>query len=439
MKLNHLRFKLTLINAGVLAGLLALIFILLYISLSVRTATDTEQNLKLASAQLTNNINYLKTQKNGGTVSDEEGLGYQELKESLAKNGIYFVIWEYDFEILDYSGNSEYHSQFKSVIQEEYFLYQIDYNDRYYIEDYQINDNNYTVSTYLVVLNNGEAVFIQTFENTEVQNDILGYFTTVLIVSLVLGVSLSIIIGYFLSSRSLVPIKKSIEQQEKFLADASHELRTPIAVVQTNLEVVKSNSDESMETQMDWIENAYEETQRMQKIVNDLLFLARADAGEILIDNEPVDLTYLTKDIAEKLLPLAAKKDIFIYHNIDEELEITGDYGRIQQLFVILVDNAIKYSQPKSDIYITGKQKNGQIQISVIDHGIGMSKEEAKNAFSRFYRADKARSREMGGTGLGLSIAKWIVSEHSGNIRILSEKGTGTTVEVTFSNNWSIK
>jgi signal transduction histidine kinase len=439
MKLNHLRFKLTLINAGVLAGLLALIFILLYISLSVRTATDTEQNLKLASAQLTNNINYLKTQKNGGTVSDEEGLGYQELKESLAKNGIYFVIWEYDFEILDYSGNPEYHSQFKSVIQEEYFLYQTDYNDRYYIEDYKINDNNYTVSTYLVVLNNGEAVFIQTFENTEVQNDILGYFTTVLIVSLVLGVSLSIIIGYFLSARSLVPIKKSIEQQEKFLADASHELRTPIAVVQTNLEVVKSNSDESMETQMDWVENAYEETQRMQKIVNDLLFLARADAGEILIENESVDLTYLTKDIAEKLLPLAAKKDIFIYHNIDEELEITGDYGRIQQLFVILVDNAIKYSQPKNDIYITGKQKNGQIQISVIDHGIGMSKEEAENAFSRFYRADKARSREMGGTGLGLSIAKWIVSEHSGSIRILSEKGIGTTVEVTFSNNWSIK
>jgi signal transduction histidine kinase len=239
--------------------------------------------------------------------------------------------------------------------------------------------------------------------------------------------------GYFLSGRSLIPIKKTFERQQEFLADASHELRTPIAVIQTNLEVVKTSGEETVDSQKIWLDNAYGEVRRMQRIVEDLMFLARADSGDLQAPKTAVDLTFLLKVVTEKMVPLAAKKSISLYNNVAEDLLIEGDEKQITQVFVILLDNAIKYSNEASMIKINAQMVNNGIQVQVIDQGIGIPEADIKKVTQRFYRVDKARSRTEGGTGLGLSIAKWIVEEHQGELRIESQENVGTTVTVVFN------
>jgi signal transduction histidine kinase len=232
--------------------------------------------------------------------------------------------------------------------------------------------------------------------------------------------------------KSLIPIKKSIERQQEFLADASHELRTPIAVIQTNLEVVKASTDESVESQLTWINNAYDEIQWMQHIVEDLMFLARADSGDMMVQQEPVDVTYLIKVVCEKMAPLAGKKGIAFINKLEDDLVITGDEKQITQLLVILLDNAIKYSSENTIIRVIGKKTLQGVSVEVIDQGIGIPKDEISKVTQRFYRVDKARSRTEGGTGLGLSIANWIVDGHHAGMIIESEEKKGTRITLNF-------
>jgi signal transduction histidine kinase len=250
--------------------------------------------------------------------------------------------------------------------------------------------------------------------------------------TILVGASLSFLGGYFLSGRSLIPIKKSMERQQEFLADASHELRTPIAVIQTNLEVVKASADESVESQLTWINNAYDEVQWMQHIVEDLMFLARADSGDMIVQRETIDLTYLIRVVSEKMAPLAGKKGIGFINELSEDLMIDGDEKQITQLLVILLDNAIKYSNENTIIRIIGKNTLQGVAVEVIDQGIGIPKDEVNKVTQRFYRVDKARSRTEGGTGLGLSIANWIVDEHHAGMIIESEEKKGTKITLNF-------
>ena len=224
-----------------------------------------------------------------------------------------------------------------------------------------------------------------------------------------------------------------MERQQEFLADASHELRTPIAVIQTNLEVVKASIDESVESQMIWINNAYDEIQWMQHIVEDLMFLARADSGDMTVQQEPIDLTYLIKVVCEKMAPLAGKKGIAFINKLEEDLVIAGDEKQITQVLVILLDNAIKYSSENTIIRVIGKNipsESSRWKLSTRESGF--PKIEIDKVTQRFYRVDKARSRTEGGTGLGLSIANWIVDEHHAGMIIESEDKKGTKITLNF-------
>ena len=170
----------------------------------------------------------------------------------------------------------------------------------------------------------------------------------------------------------------------------------------------------------------------MQHIVEDLMFLARADSGDMVVQREAIDLTYLIRVVSEKMAPLAGKKGIAFMNKLDEDLIIEGDEKQITQLMVILLDNAIKYSNENTIIRIIGKNTVQGITVEVIDQGIGIPKDEINKVTQRFYRVDKARSRTEGGTGLGLSIANWIVDEHHAGMIIESEEKKGTKITLNF-------
>lgn len=275
----------------------------------------------------------------------------------------------------------------------------------------------------------GDQVTI-VFMSTQAENQVLARLKIILFSIGIAGLLVVFVSSLFLADKALIPIKKSWERQRNFVADASHELRSPLAVIQTNLELVMGNGDESVESQTKWLENIKTENKRMTKLVDDLLLLARVDSDQKLIEKRFFPIQLVLENVATLYEPMASEKGVALKTEIDYFEDFFGDEGRIKQLTVILLDNAIKYTQSGGSVILKLIASENHLELIVEDTGIGIEEEHLDKIFERFYRVDKARSRSSGGTGLGLSIADWIVREHKGSIVVNSEAGKGSTFKV---------
>lgn len=238
-------------------------------------------------------------------------------------------------------------------------------------------------------------------------------------------------VGNVMANRSMIPIYKSFEQQRQFTADASHELRTPLAVLLSGTEAIMADKESQMSLFVSQtLIDMKDEIRKLNKIVTNLLTLARAEEEGQKVFKEYFNIVEVVHEVVHSLSPLAIKKNIDIAIKVPDQLGLFADKQRLCQLIYILLDNAIKYTPTKGKIFILLTKKEDNVRISVQDSGIGIAPDDQKRIFERFYRVDKSRSREQGGTGLGLSIAKWIVSAHNGFIEVKSEPGQGTTFEV---------
>jgi len=243
-------------------------------------------------------------------------------------------------------------------------------------------------------------------------------------------------------------LDQSFRQIKQFSADASHELKTPLTILKGEVEVTlrKERSSEEYEQ---ILRSNLEEINRMSCIVEDLLFLSRADIGEIRLNKEEMNLTVLLNDLISQVNILALAKNIRIEApNHQEDVHFFGDPLRIRELFLNLIENGIKYTENGGSVQLTVSKeflphnesgfkvaesmREEFVKITVSDTGIGIEKEDQKRIFDRFFRVDKARSRDQGGSGLGLSICKWIVEAHHGEITVESEieKGSSFVVEL---------
>ncbi|WP_434133747.1 ATP-binding protein [Sporomusa sphaeroides] len=242
--------------------------------------------------------------------------------------------------------------------------------------------------------------------------------------------------GHLLAGKAMIPIKQAFFRQREFVADASHELRTPLSVLQLSVEAVQNDNDQKLSSfSIQVLDDMNGEIRRMTKLVTDLLTLARADAGATNIIKEKIDLAAVAETLIRSLQPLAVVKAVKLERRGEETLPIMADCERISQLLLILLDNAIKYSPAggKVDILLTrAATPKPAVTIAVSDTGEGIAENDRQLIFERFYRVDKARSREEGGTGLGLAIAKWIVDVHGGKIRVESTPGKGSSFIVTL-------
>ncbi len=223
----------------------------------------------------------------------------------------------------------------------------------------------------------------------------------------------------------------SFQQVKQFSADASHELRTPLSVMRTQLETAL-NAKASVGELRSIVANCLDETIRMTSIIDNLLLLARTDAGQDVVKREPVDLLKLVRETYEESVILASQKSITVSLQETHAATIIGDEQRIRQMLLNLIDNAIKYNHVNGNIDISLFRENGIGKIRIADSGIGIAESEIPRIFDRFYRVDKARSRTLGGSGLGLSIVKWIVQAHGGSIKVQSNINQGTEFIVSF-------
>ena len=234
------------------------------------------------------------------------------------------------------------------------------------------------------------------------------------------------IVSIFIANKSIKPVEAAYNSQKRFIADASHELKTPLAIINTNIELINSNEEDTIKNQKKWINYISFQTERMSNLVNNLLYLAKADNNEVL---GVISKFNLSDAIMSQLLSFEAimyENNLMLDSDIQNDIEFIGDKESINQLIGILMDNAIKHSYEKSSINVELKERKQKILLSVTNKGDTIPKEDIDKIFDRFYRVDKARSREKGGYGLGLSIAKSIVEKYKGKVGVTSENNITT-------------
>jgi two-component system sensor histidine kinase CiaH len=235
--------------------------------------------------------------------------------------------------------------------------------------------------------------------------------------------------GYFLAGRTLKPIKETIDEQKRFISDSSHELRTPLTSLRSEIEVSLMDKNLSAEKARKVLESNLEEVISLQTLSDRLLELAQNGK---LVNKKSMEELSISKTIdsaIKKTQKMADFKQIKLTKKTNN-ITINGISDRLVEVFIILIDNAIKYSPRKSEILITTENGKGTIRVLIKDHGIGISDEDLSHIFDRFYRAEKSRTQS--GYGLGLSIAKKIIEGHGGSIEAKSKLGEGTTFAVSL-------
>jgi len=266
---------------------------------------------------------------------------------------------------------------------------------------------------------------------TESKNTLLALLTTLLLVGLIMLFVIFIISLYF-ANRAIKPIAETWEKQKQFVADASHELKTPLTIINANYDALLANQNESIKSQIKWLDYIRIGSDRMAKLINDLLSLAKIEDVNLKAQKRPFNISNAINDVILSMEALVIEKGIKLRHAIEPDIIIKGDPERVKQVVTILFDNAVKYTNNNGQIDILLKKAKNKIIYSIKNSGKGIAKQDLPKVFDRFYRADPSRTQETGGYGLGLSIAKTIIDRLGGKINVTSVENECTTFTFTL-------
>ena len=259
--------------------------------------------------------------------------------------------------------------------------------------------------------------------------DALSRLVRQLVLASAIGIVLGALASLLMATRSLRPISRAFQRQREFVADASHELRTPLTLIRTNVEAWLRRSNGSTRV---YAKSIVEEVEQLNRIVGDLTTLALADARQLRLDPRPIELNEVVQALIVQATPLAEERGVQLRPDLNGGVRVDADLVRVRQLLLILIDNALTHTPSGGEVSVGVARQSGRAHVTVADTGDGIPSRDLPHIFERFYRADKARTRENGGTGLGLAIAKWIVDAHKGEIDVRSTEGKGTEVDVSL-------
>ncbi len=237
------------------------------------------------------------------------------------------------------------------------------------------------------------------------------------------------VVSFYFANRSIRPIEENWQKQKQFVADASHELKTPLAIIGANADALLANGEETINSQKKWLDYIKTEAGRMGKLINDMLYLAKVEDTD---ENQlPIDFSHAVRDVVASLEAVIFEKGIQLTQHIEPRIIVRGNEEKIKQAVLILLDNAIKYSGDRGDVAIALKRFRNQAVLSIQNSGEGIPADRLPKIFDRFYRCDPSRTKETGGFGLGLSIARAIIERSGGSIYAeSSDSGTTFTIEL---------
>lgn len=238
--------------------------------------------------------------------------------------------------------------------------------------------------------------------------------------------------GLFLANRALLPARLAYARQRDFIADASHELRTPLTMLRADAEVLLRGREHFHPDDVLLLQDVVTEAAHMGALADHMLDLARLDSENTEIERDVVDLAELARDVVRRVSPLAAEKGLTVGLEAEQAVMVIGDRLLLEQVVLVLVDNAIKYNRQGGEVAVRVSAQADEAVVEVRDTGIGIAPEHLPRLGERFYRVDKARSRDTGGAGLGVSIAQRIAARHGGALRLDSELGRGTSARLVL-------
>ncbi len=301
------------------------------------------------------------------------------------------------------------------------------------ITDAVIGDN-YRFRTLLeeTVPETGDPYYTQLLINTDAEQTILENFGRLLILCSALFVVLSIAASFLLSKRMMRPIIQSWQRQTEFVENASHELRTPLTIIQNKLEMLLRAPQKTIADKFENIALSLSETRRLTKLTADLMTLARADSAETALEKTVFSAAGFIRTVSRPYAEIAESEGKSFTLKLPDTLELSADEVRFHQLLVILLDNSLKYTSEGDRIGVKLTETAQSAVLEVADTGFGIQAGNEKRIFERFYREDRARSRETGGSGLGLSLAQWIAEAHGGTIRAAVNPDGGTVMTVVL-------
>ncbi|MEI7554476.1 ATP-binding protein [Candidatus Chlorohelix sp.] len=239
--------------------------------------------------------------------------------------------------------------------------------------------------------------------------------------------------GLFLAGRALQPTRQAFTRQQVFIADASHELRTPLTLLKADAELLLRGSETLDPDDAELVMDIMTEAEHLNNIANNLLQLARLDAGKQHLEQDVVDLSEIGSGVVKRVKAFATEKRLELKVNVSAPVLVIGDKQLLEQAILILLDNAVKYTPEGGAITLRTGSDAKWAWLEVVDTGIGIPPEHLAHLGERFYRVDKARSREEGGTGLGLALAKSIAGLHKGRLQIESEPNGGTIAKIILA------
>lgn len=343
------------------------------------------------------------------------------------------------------------------------------------LQVFEASGNHFVIRNDCIVVNGKTFAYLQVVYDMHREYAFVKLLFIFTAVADSLGVIFSILAGYLISKRILKPIDKmtktakeisiadlnrrievgrtddelsrlavtfndmidrlqqSFERQNRFVSDASHELRTPISIIQGYAGLIDRWGKDERSVLEESITAIRKETENMTVLIERLLFLARGDSESIKLQKEEMDLGPFIEEVIYESRLIAPEHHI--NGKVDGKISIKADRKLIKQMLRALMDNGIKYTPEGGSVKIHAAKKQNKIEITVVDSGIGIPEEDLPHIFERFYRVDKSRSREEGGSGLGLSIVKWIVEIHLGTIHVNSEQGKGTMITIALPAN----
>lgn len=342
-----------------------------------------------------------------------------------------------------------------------------------YFESVNTLSGDTTVRLYTLPLVNHPTLALQIAQSLEALIQTQGQIMRLLALLLVATAILAGLTGWFLASRALIPInaitrtaqkiseqdlaqrialdssddelgqlagtfnrmldrlEAAFQRQRRFTADAAHELRTPLSILQAGLDVTLAQPRTATDYRST-LENLQEEMQRLTQLTGQLLQLARIDNHQATGIMRPTNISLLLHTITDQMAAAARQRQIALHSSIPPDVVLPADADQLIQLTLNLLENAVKYTQPGGSVTVTLRELGDQVCVSVSDTGIGIAPQHLPHIFDRFYRVDRARNRQHGGTGLGLAIAQQIVQLHHGTITVVSEPGRGSEFTATL-------
>ena len=276
-----------------------------------------------------------------------------------------------------------------------------------------------------IVVNNGDYK-IQVLANIDAEERSLNRLRNTIIVSLVILIIVAILLSAYLASRVIKPVREAYEKQVYFVQDASHEMRTPLAVIKGKLELLAHSWGDTIDNHFEHISKMMSEVRGLEKLNTGLLLLSKEDL-DLVVNITSFKLNDFINNLSEFYFDLAEiKEKTFKVIKVEEEILVQWDYDKMKRAIVILIENAFKYTKENGEIILSVEDMSKYIKISVKDNGIGIKEEEQKRIFDRFYRSDSVRGQNISGTGIGLSLLKSISKNFGIKLKVNSEYGVGS-------------